>query len=373
MTNLKELHMKMIPLNDLSRISDDEVEFLTNLFREVCASGQYLKGVWTNRFEVALSQIFSGRDVVSVANGTDALTLAVAALRLHSDSVVAVAPNAGGYGTTAVRRLGLRTTFVDVDEVSAQMDPESLRNALQNNPTIGAVIVTHLFGLSGRIEEISDICREFDVPLIEDCAQSIGARVNSKPIGTFGSMATLSFYPTKNLGGMGDAGAVVCATAELSQLVSQLAQYGWGSRYSIEMLNGFNSRIDEIQAGILHCRLSTLEIHNEHRREIIQTYNKVLPSNRRMIFDASERFVGHLAVMVTPHRASDIQFLEKAGIGTGIHYPILDFDQPAWKTEQNVHTPAAKRLSDRILTLPCFPTMSQQEVDYVCSVLGQLS
>jgi dTDP-4-amino-4,6-dideoxygalactose transaminase len=364
--------MNSIPLNDLSRISMTEADLLTGLFREICISGQYLKGAFTQRLEGSLSNIFENRHVVAVANGTDALTLAVAALQLPPNAKIAVAPNAGGYGTTAVRRLGLHPIYIDVEITTAQMDPESLRSSLKSDAAIEAVIVTHLFGLCGRIDEIVEICDEFSIPLIEDCAQSIGARINSKPAGTFGSMASLSFYPTKNLGGMGDGGAVVCSNEELASLVSQLAQYGWGDRYTVEIPNGFNSRIDEIQAAILCAKFPLLEENNKRRRQIIEKYSASITGQRSMIFENSDRFVAHLAIMVTRTRSDDTKFLEDNGISTGIHYPILDYNQPAWMHLNETTSPRAEELCSRIVTLPCFPTMSEDESDHVASILSQL-
>jgi dTDP-4-amino-4,6-dideoxygalactose transaminase len=364
--------MNSIPLNDLSRISDSDVSLLTGLFQEICTSGNYLKGVRTHELEADISRLFEDRYVVAVANGTDALTLAVAALELPIGAKVAVVPNAGGYATTAVRRLGLFTTYVDVEIDTAQMDPYSLRTSLLTDSTIEAVIVTHLFGLCGRIEEIVEICKEFQVHLIEDCAQSIGARVNSKPAGTFGSIATLSFYPTKNLGGMGDGGAVVCSRSEQADLVMKIAQYGWSERYKIEILHGFNSRIDEIQAAILSAKIPELEKNNNRRREIINRYSLSLSGQRSMLFENSARFVGHLAIMTTPTRISDTKFLELNGVATGIHYPILDYNQPAWIESNTISLPHAEDLCSRILTLPCFPGMTNEEVEHVASTLAQL-
>jgi dTDP-3-amino-2,3,6-trideoxy-4-keto-D-glucose/dTDP-3-amino-3,4,6-trideoxy-alpha-D-glucose/dTDP-2,6-dideoxy-D-kanosamine transaminase len=364
--------MNSIPLNDLSRISESEVSLLTELFMEICKSGNYLKGAYTRAFESDISGLFDSRFVVAVANGTDALTLAVAALQLPSSAKVAVVPNAGGYATTAVQRLGLCTTYIDVEIDTAQMDPQSLRTSLVADSTIAAVVVTHLFGLCGRIEEIVEVCEEFQVPLIEDCAQSIGARVDSKPVGTFGSIATLSFYPTKNLGGMGDGGAVVCSSYEQAKLVAQIAQYGWSERYKIEILHGFNSRIDEIQAAFLSTKIAQLEENNQRRRDIINEYSLSLSGQRSILFENSSRCVGHLAIMNTPTRVSDTEYLEHHGVSTGIHYPILDYKQPAWSNSGGTFLPNAEELCGRILTLPCFPGMTDEEVKHVASILSQM-
>lgn len=364
--------MKIIPLNDLSRMDSFEVDEMTRLFREVFTSGNYLKGSQTRKLEQELSNLFSNRPVVAVANGTDALTLAVASLNLELDEHVGVCPNAGGYGTTAVRRLGMRTTYIDIDPSTGQMEPDDLEAAIKSDPNMKAVIVTHLYGYCGEINRIAEICKKNGIYLIEDCAQSIGARIETKWLGTFGDLATLSFYPTKNLGGIGDGGAVVCSTIELAHRVAQISQYGWGERYSIELDNSFNSRIDEIQAAILLHRLNRLDEMNDRRREIIHAYSSSLDSNRTMVGENSERFVGHLAIMISPNRDEDRAILEKGRIGTGIHYPILDSMQKAWYEPRVRPTPNAERFVKQILTVPCFPTMSDKEVNFVCEALASL-
>jgi aminotransferase EvaB len=367
--------MKSVPLNDLSRITPDEVIFLTELFREICGSGVYLKGAFTKQLESDLSSMFDNETTTAVANGTDALTLAIAALRLSSSSRVAIVPNAGGYSSIALRRLGLTAAYVDIDSTTAQMSVDSLTTVLETDQSIGAVVVTHLYGMCGEIEEVASLCKSFKVALIEDCAQSIGAQVAGQPAGTFGDIATLSFYPTKNLGGLGDGGAVVCKDSRTAQLVRELAQYGWSSRYVIDSLNGFNSRIDEIQAAILSSRLPFLADMNSTRKKIINRYADALDTPRRIINAPGQNFVGHLAIMVTPNRDSDARFLQSAGIATSIHYPLLDPEQPAWSSQEKQWRdliPNAIDLNAQILTLPCFPTMRDDEITKVCDTLSTL-
>jgi dTDP-4-amino-4,6-dideoxygalactose transaminase len=364
--------MREIPLNDLSRITADEVDALTKVFREVCSSGHYLKGAYTRQLEERLSMMLGGRPVVAVGNGTDALTLAIAALALRSGQKVAVVPNAGGYGTVAARRLGLRTEMVDVNPRTAQMDPLCLRDVLRSSHEIGAVIVTHLYGLCGDVEGIVATCQEHGVPLIEDCAQSVGAMKDGVPAGSFGELSTFSFYPTKNLGALGDGGAVSAADATLASRVSKLAQYGWEERYRVEISQGFNSRLDEIQAAILLERLDRLESDNLRRREIVMRYAESVREPRFVIHELSRAFVGHLAVLVSPDRQGDAEALLGAGIQTGVHYPVLDPVQPAWQDGGCLPTPVAETLVSRIVTLPCFPAMTEDEIVRVCTVLGSL-
>jgi dTDP-4-amino-4,6-dideoxygalactose transaminase len=223
------------------------------------------------------------------------------------------------------------------------------------------------------MKEISSICQEFGVKLIEDCAQAIGAYLDGRPAGSWGDASTFSFYPTKNLGCLGDGGAVAVKDAIVANHLRQLAQYGWNGRYSVEVAGGFNSRIDEIQAAILVHRIENLEEDNKRRRSIVKRYAGALSSQRCMLWKDDSSFVGHLAIMVSATRDADKKALENSGIGTGVHYPITDHQQIAWKnTFADQINPKADLLTSQILTLPCFPKMTEGEVNAVCNALSQL-
>jgi dTDP-4-amino-4,6-dideoxygalactose transaminase len=308
-----------------------------------------------------------------VGNGTDALYLALRASGVEAGRRVATVANAGGYTSGATLRAGGSPVFVDIDPRTAQMSPEALTKVLGETPDITAVVLTHLYGLTGDVEAIKSLCDERKVMLIEDCAQAMGASVAGRPAGTFGDVATLSFYPTKNLGAFGDGGAVVCATAALHERVSALAQYGWGQRYQVTVPGGINSRIDEIQAAVLLEAERVLDVQNERRRAIVARYAAATPGQRYVLSDDSNRSVGHLAVMVTDDRSGDAHRLDAAGVSTGIHYPIADHRQPGWQgLVPAAHLPNTDWLVERILTLPCFPAMTDDEVDQVVEALAAL-
>lgn len=365
--------MIQVPLNDLSRIDVSIRSLVVADVASIVDEGTFFRGHFTTTFEAALSSRFDGRQSTCVANGTDALYLALAALEVGRGDHVATVANAGGYSTNAILHCGAVPAFVDVDPRTAQMAPDLLRDVLVNDGSISAVVVTHLYGLVGELAAIRQICDEFEVALVEDCAQSFGAIVDGTPAGTVGDLATFSFYPTKNLGAYGDAGAVVSSTSGLDERVRSLAQYGWASRYDITLPGGINSRIDEIQAAILLRGLELLDEQNQRRREIAMRYQDALHGDRFLIADHSDRFVAHLAVMVTDDRDADIGLLGDAGIGTGIHYPIADHRQVAWQDVCDAASvPATESLQSRILTLPCFPGMTDSEVDHVVGALAAL-
>jgi aminotransferase EvaB len=362
-----------VPLNDLSRIDAITASNILRSVAGVIERGTFLRGPLTAELEQRLSDRLDGRPILGVANGTDALYLALRAIGMGEGQFVATVANAGGYTSCATLHTGARPVFVDIDPRTAQMSCRALEQVLDEQPNIGAVVLTHLYGLAGEVHDIAALCAMRDVPLVEDCAQAMGIMVEGRPAGTFGQVATTSFYPTKNLGAYGDAGAVISSTAELHKRVAQLAQYGWGSRYEVTLSGGINSRIDEMQAAVLLEAEHALDAQNERRRTIVARYAAAVTGSRYLIGESSERFVGHLAIMVTEDRAGDAGRLDAAGVSTGIHYPVLDHHQPGWaELVPCPRLPDTEWLVERILTLPCFPAMTDDEVDQVTAALATL-
>ena len=360
-------------MNDLSRTDAPTASRILGAVADIVDRGAFLKGRYTVALEQRLSDRFDGRPVLAVGNGTDALYLALRAVGVEAGSRVATVANAGGYASGAALRAGVVPVFVDVDPRTAQMSSDALEQVLNDDPQISAVVLTHLYGLVGDVHSIESLCTDRGVVLVEDCAQAMGASADGQSVGTFGDIATLSFYPTKNLGAFGDGGAVVSATAQLHQRVALLAQYGWGTRYEVTVPGGINTRIDEIQAAVLLEVEPQLDVQNQRRRAIVARYAAVMSGQRYMLSDDSERYVGHLAVMVTDDRSGDAERLDAAGVTTGIHYPIADHRQPGWQGLVPVtDLPHTEWLVERILTLPCFPAMTDAEVDQVSAALALL-
>ena len=365
--------MKNVPLNDLSRLSEAEVAELSQRAQSVISSGHFLFGPHTEQFSAALSARVNGRPVVCVGNGTDALYLGLKTLGVGYGSRVATIANAGGYASGAAIRLGAVPVMIDADPVTAQMSLDSLTSVLDSHGA-DVVVITHLYGLVSGVSDLAALCVERGVPVLEDCAQAFGCMSDGRAVGTFGTVATFSFYPTKNLGALGDAGAVATATTALAEKAQQLAQYGWGARYVVSEPGGFNTRIDEMQAAFLNYRLGTLDADNTRRRQIVLHYQSACSGNRLMVHSAGPEFIGHLAVLLTECRDSDQAALGKLGIGTGIHYPVLDHHQPGWSgLIENPGTKCADQLVTRILTLPCFPSMTDEEVERVTAAVASLN
>ena len=362
-----------IPINDLSRWDPTDLAEVMACIKQVASSGYFMRGPHTLNFEKQLGAMLGEMKVVCVGNGTDALVLSLLSLGIKPGEKVATVANAGGYATGAILRIGAVPVLVDVELVTAQMSVESLSVQLETHPEIRAVIATHLYGLMADMHLVRELTMAKGVLLIEDCAQAIGAELSGIPAGAWGDASTFSFYPTKNLACLGDGGAVAFKNTKNADACRRLAQYGWSERYVISDSHGFNSRLDEIQAAILVSRMQRLSHNNQVRRSIIARYVKALNKPRYMVHNNANNFVGHLAVLITPHRQSDLNKLSRANVGNGIHYPVLDHHQPAWtKNFEAVSLPNSEQLVKSIVTLPCFPLMTEDEISRVCEVLKTL-
>jgi len=362
-----------IPINDLRRWDADDRGRINKAMAEVVESGYFIHGPKTRELEDALGRLLGNREVVCVGNGTDALMLSLLTLGVSAGKKVATVSNAGGYTTGVILRLGGTPVLVDVEPDTAQMSVDHLRNVLQLHPHIHAVVITHLYGLMANMADLTAVAREFGCYIVEDCAQAIGAVQDGTMAGGWGDASTFSFYPSKNLSCLGDGGAVSFSDPDLAGNARRLAQYGWESRYSISLEFGFNSRLDEMQAAVLLARLPKLDELNDRRRNIIKHYASALGEQRAVIFENSGSFVGHLAVIITDTRAMDIQHLKSHGVSTSVHFPILDHHQDAWRHHFiDTTLPISEKLVLNILTLPCFPQLSDDEVLRVCGALQSL-
>jgi dTDP-3-amino-2,3,6-trideoxy-4-keto-D-glucose/dTDP-3-amino-3,4,6-trideoxy-alpha-D-glucose/dTDP-2,6-dideoxy-D-kanosamine transaminase len=308
----------------------------------------------------------------SVANGTDALELALRGVGVKAGDKVATVANAGMYTSTALLAIGGTPIYMDVDPVTQLVTENELERALLQS--IKAVVVTHLYGQAqAGIANIASKCRAVGVALIEDCAQAHGARVDGKCVGSFGDAGCFSFYPTKNLGALGDAGVVVSNDGELAEKVGRLRQYGWSAKYQVGLPGSRNSRLDEIQAAILSEFLPYLDTWNARRREIASQYSMLIthPALFLPVVGGND-YVAHLYVVRTGKRDMLRTYLQNLNISTDIHYPIPDHRQPVFKDRfSDMHLPNTEKLAQEILTLPCYPEMTQKDVDRVISAVNQ--
>lgn len=323
-------------------------------------------GPEVDAFEAEFAKYIGVNFCRGVANGTDALELALRALGVTRDTLVATVANAGFYTSTALLAIGAKPFYLDVDLETRSVTLREVDRAL----SVGAeaIVVTHLYGLAvPEIDKISALCKSRNVPLLEDCAQAHGARIGGNRVGTFGDAASFSFYPTKNLGALGDGGAVVTNNPEVADRVKRLRQYGWASKYQVEMAGARNSRLDELQAAILSIFLPDLDSVNERRRSIATYYgNSIRHPNVRLPKICGDESVAHLYVVRVQDRDSLRAHLKAHNIATDVHYPIPDYRQPIFGGKyRNFHLPNTDLLADEIMTLPLYPEMSDTEVEKV--------
>ncbi len=362
---------RQIPFNDLSRIDPTLAADIQVAVSTVVSSGRYVLGREVERFEKAFAAYCGVRDCVAVANGTDALELTLRALNIDSGMRVGTVANAGMYSTTAILATGAQPVYIDICPETCLMDVSAAREMMHSG-ALDAVIVTHLYGRMADIEQIVHDASGRGIPVIEDCAQAHGSVRNGKKAGTIGQAGCFSFYPTKNLGAMGDGGAVVTHDPHLAERVRMLRQYGWSSKYHAALPGGRNSRMDEIQAAVLLTKLPWLDDGNERRRSTATAYSQGLRNGKVACPQMTGTdYVAHLYVVRVRERDALKRHLADAGIGTDVHYPIPDYRQECLRHlfphVSNFHTEAA---CDEVLSLPCFPGMTDEEI---CIIIDRIN
>lgn len=361
------MSLPTIPVNSLSRHIAPLKDALTRAAAEIIASGHYVMGPSVAAFERAFADYCGVEHCVGVANGTDALELALKAVGVGPGTRVGVIANAAMYSTSAVLACGGVPHWIDVDE-SATLDVDSLERALASGVELKCVVVTHLYGRLAAMEKVVPLCRDHGIALVEDCAQAHGATLpDGRRAGSFGDAATFSFYPTKNLGALGDGGAVTARRSDIADQVRALRQYGWSAKYRNELRGGRNSRLDEIQARFLLTMLPELDGWNARRRDIANRYSREIRNPAILTPpEAGTEYVGHLYVVRTDRRADLQAHLAAAGVQSDVHYPTPDHLQPCFGGEfQALELPRTLQQATRVLTLPCFPEMEHAEIERV--------
>lgn len=361
-----------IPFNDLSRAVNLHRFEINDAVTRVLDSGWFVLGPEHDALENELAEFVGVKHAINVGNGTDALELGLAGLGVGSDDLVLTVANAGGYTSTAALLLGAEPVYVDVDPETLLMSVDTFEAALarlEDKPKV--VVVTHLYGALAPVEEIIRVAHSRGIMVLEDCAQSLGASVNGKQGGSFADIATTSFYPTKNLGALGDGGAVFTNSDELANSVRSMRQYGWGSKYSIEYSHGRNTRLDELQAAILRVKLPHLNSQNERRRVIHSSYETAEHEGARVLNRSDKSFIGHLAVIVANDRERARMLFESAGVKTDVHYPIPDHKQqfPEFSPRQ-MPLEVTEWATQHVFSVPLFPELTDDEVETITKVIG---
>ena len=364
-----------VKLFDMKARTEKYHELFAGACERVLLNSNLILGDENLKFESAFGKYLGIKHVIGVANGSDAIELALLALDLPRGSQVGLTANCGGYATGAILRNNLVPVYCDIDIITSLITLESTKKLI--NSGVRAIVATHLYGQAiPEIKEISELCKSFGIHLIEDCAQSHGAMIDGKMTGTFGDIACFSFYPTKNLGAMGDAGAIVTNSNAFADKVRSLRTYGWGDKYEINLLNGKNSRMDELQAAFLVDVLPNLESENSMRKTIAKRYLEEITSKTvKLDLNLGSSYVGHLFVVQIKKRKEFMSYLATLEIGSGIHYPVPDHLQKAWQGHFRSISPltATEHLSKTIVTLPCHPYMTQHDILRVIDAVNNFS
>ncbi len=310
---------------------------------------------------------------VGVASGTDAIHLALRAVGIKAGDKVLTAPNSAVPTACGIIEAGAVPCFADVDPEYGLLDPASMAEELDTS--VRAIVVVQLYGRSAPMDRVRELGRKWGIPVIEDAAQAHGATWNGEPVGTMGQASCFSFYPSKNLGALGDGGAVTTTDPEIAERLRRLRNYGQRNRYEHVEL-GFNSRLDEMQAAILRAKLPHLSNWNERRRAIASRYRQALTSLPVEFASDPEsvRSVEHLFVVRVARRDRFRDELEALGVGTQIHYPIPIHLQEAFASlgHGTGRFPVAEKRSTQIASLPLYPEMTDDQVEQVIEAVTKV-
>ena len=351
------------------RMHQDEYE---EAALRVLRSGWYILGKEVEAFEEEYAA-FHGRGITcaGVANGLDALILAVRALGIGEGDEVIVQGNTYIASVMGISINGATPVFVEPDE-HHQIDVSKIEAAI--TPKTKAVMVVHLYGHICDMDKVSEICKKHGLKLVEDCAQAHGAKWNGKLAGTFGDAGCFSFYPSKNIGAFGDAGAVISSDPELIGKIRVLRNYGSGRRYYNEVV-GVNSRLDEIQAALLRVRLKYIDEITSERRKIASVYNEKItnPAIIKPVQQEGGYEVYHQYVIRSDRRDELIEYLKEKDIGTIIHYPVPPHLQQAYEYlgHKKGDLPICERYANEVLSIPMYNGMTDEEQQYVIDAINK--
>ncbi len=361
-----------IPFSTLDRMHSAVRKELDEAYQHVMEKGWYILGEECEKFEQEFAQYCGVKCCVGVGNGMDAIYFCLKALGIGSGDEVIVPSHTFIATALAVTYAGAVPVFCEVDEDTFLIKPESMKALITKNTK--AVIVVHLYGLMADMDKICKICAENGLELIEDCAQAHGASYKDKKAGTYGHAAAFSFYPGKNLGALGDGGAVVTNDKELAAKVAALSNYGSVRKY-VHLYLGNNSRLDELQAAFLRVKLKYLDQWNLERNEIARQYLNEIKNDKiklPSVPDFACNHVWHIFAVRTRERDQLKKYMESYGIETGIHYPIPMHLQKAFSglyREKGTFS-VTERISKTELSIPLFIGMKPEEISTVINVLN---
>jgi dTDP-4-amino-4,6-dideoxygalactose transaminase len=342
---------------------------INSAIQNVLDSGWYILGKEVKQFEQEFAAFNNVRHAIGVGSGTEALHLALVACGIgRGDEVVTVSHTAVAT-VAAIELVGATPVLVDIDCDFYTIDQEKIKSAITSRTK--AIIPVHIYGHPADMDPIVEIAEKHNLKVIEDCAQAHGAKYKEKRVGSIGNIGCFSFYPTKNLGALGDGGIVVTNDANLAKKANLLREYGWAERY-ISHVSGWNTRLDEIQAAILRVKLKHLDEDNSKRMCLAEIYNTklsdtdlILPKQRE-----NSKHVYHLYVIRSPKRDEFLAFLKKEGICASVHYPMPVHLQPAYRHLQaRDKLPETEKIANGIISLPIYPELSESDVQTIIKTI----
>ena len=338
----------------------------------VLQSGWYILGQEVESFEQAFAHSLGVQHVIGVASGTDALEIALRACNIGNGDAVITVSHTAVATVAAIELVGATPILIDVDPQTMTMDLNQLEEQLKcsSQKKIRAMIPVHLYGHPVKMSEVMKLAETYGVKVIEDCAQSHGATYEGHQTGSWGHLAAFSFYPTKNLGALGDGGVVATSQPELAEKIRSLREYGWQERY-ISQIPGMNSRLDPLQAAILKVKLTRLDTDNQRRQEIAQAYHTLLSSTSLQLPQkiGPVTHVYHQYVVRHPHRDNLRAWLKTHTIGTLIHYPLPVHQQPAYQGRVTNSLPHTEKICREIISLPMHPHLTDAQIHAVSDII----
>jgi dTDP-4-amino-4,6-dideoxygalactose transaminase len=342
--------------------------------QRVLENGRYVLGPEVAAFEAEFAAYIGAGHAIGVANGTDAIAIALKALGIGPGDEVITTAHTAVATVAAIELAGATPVFADIERDYFTLDPTRVEKMI--SPKTKAIIAVHIYGQPAALDEFQAIAKRHGLRLIEDCAQCHGARYDGKRLGSIGDIACFSSYPTKNLGAIGDGGAIVTSDAELAQRCKLIREYGWAERY-VSHIVGQNSRLDELQAAVLRVKLAALDVDNQKRADIAARYDRALASTGLVLPKRrpNTSHVFHLYVLRSAKRDALIESLKQAEIGALIHYPVPVHRQKAYlgRVRGGESLPETERAALEVLSLPMYPELTNDEVERVVSAVQRFT
>ena len=364
----------MIPFLDLHKINDRFRPQLESIFKECLDASYYILGSKVSQFEAEFAAYCGSKHCIGVGNGLDALRLILEGYKLlgklNEGDEVLVASNTFVATILAIKQAGMVPVLVEAEGGSYNFNLTELAKCISEKTKV--IMPVHLYGQLAPMDEVNKLAQNHNLLVIEDAAQAHGATHHSgKRAGNLADAAGFSFYPAKNLGALGDGGAVTTNDDALAVAIQQLRNYGMSSKYVNDVV-GINSRLDEIQAAFLSCKLVQLDGDNAERRRIAASYISEIKNKKIKLpgYDGSENHVFHLFVVGVEDRVGFSAYLEANGVGSLIHYPIAPHQQKAFNEFASLQFPVAEKIHREVVSIPISPVMTSEQIDQVISVLN---